>query len=378
MRREEAKGLVVDVTVQLPDGTRVRRKRRSPDQTVAGARDYERELIRELLHPTAPRKEVPTLNQYAEVFVKEYARNENRASTVAADEAILRLYLQPVVGRKRLDEIGRTDVANIKTLMRGRELSDKTVRNALGVLSKVLHYAEECELIVKVPRIKLPRATQTDFDFLEFEEAERLLKAAETTQWFSMVHMALKTGLRYGELAELRWGDVDLVAGRILVRRSFYRGRVSPPKNAKEREVPLSPEAVRVLKEARKLRHLDAEALVFCKPDGGRHIHRRADVALKRLCRRADLRSIGWHVLRHTFASHLAMRNVSLKAIQELLGHSDIRMTLRYAHLSPEVRREAVMVLDQASSGQTESQVPPGSPKRIAHLNIVQVGDSTA
>jgi len=61
-----------------------------------------------------------------------------------------------------------------------------------------------------------------------------------------------------------------------------------------------------------------------------------------RACKRAGLRPISWHVLRHTFASHLVMRGVPLKTVQELMGHATIEMTMRYAHLSPDVRRNAV------------------------------------
>lgn len=60
---------------------------------------------------------------------------------------------------------------------------------------------------------------------------------------------------------------------------------------------------------------------------------------------------MGWHVLRRTFASHLVMRGASMKQNQELLGHADIKMTMRYAHLSPEARREAVSLLDLPSNG---------------------------
>lgn len=68
---------------------------------------------------------------------------------------------------------------------------------------------------------------------------------------------------------------------------------------------------------------------------------------LHRICRRAGLRKIGWHVLRHTFASHLAMRGVPMRGIQELLGHATIMMTTRYAHLSPDTRRDYVNLLDE-------------------------------
>lgn len=93
------------------------------------------------------------------------------------------------------------------------------------------------------------------------------------------------------------------------------------------------------------VRHLRGP-LVFCDDMGGflkiNKLHR----VMEATCKRAGLRHLGWHVLRHTFASHLAMRNVPLKAVQELLGHASIQMTMRYAHLSPNVSRSAVDLLD--------------------------------
>ena len=80
-------------------------------------------------------------------------------------------------------------------------------------------------------------------------------------------------------------------------------------------------------------RHLQGE-LVFCQVDGSPYNQSMARWPLRRFCKRAGLRSVQWHVLRHTAASHWVMRGASLKAVQDLLGHSTIQMTMRYAHLA--------------------------------------------
>jgi integrase len=203
-----------------------------------------------------------------------------------------------------------------------------------------------------VPEIIWLKAPKPEFDFLSFEEAERLLVAADP-QWYTMILIALRTGLRQGELIGLRWEDVDLVAGRLLVRQSIVRGNVGTPKSGKPREIPLSEQARTALK---RYRHLKGE-LVFSDQDGNPLNKGECKWPLWRTCKKAGLRRIGWHVLRHTFASHLTMRGVPLKAVQELLGHATIEMTMRYAHLSPSVRRDAVQALDAPKS----DAAPPNS-----------------
>jgi integrase len=270
-----------------------------------------------------------------------YAKTNNKPSEVETKRSICEKHLVPAFGHLRLDQVGPLEQERFKAEKLEAGYEPKSINNFLAVLGRMLSVAVEWQLLDHAPRMKWLRVPEPEFDFLDFEEAKRLQAAADP-QWRPMVTIAIKTGLRLGELLALTWADVDLVAGRVVVRRAVARGIVGTPKGGRKREVPLSPEALKVLKAHR---HLRGE-LVFCNEDGSMLTKGQCRHPLWRACKRAGLRLIGWHVARHTFASHLAMRGVPIKAVQELLGHASIEMTMRYAHLSPDVRREAVEALD--------------------------------
>ena len=138
------------------------------------------------------------------------------------------------------------------------------------------------------------------------------------------------------------------MVGRLLVRRTLWHDQEGTPKGGRTREVPLSNEAIATLKAHR---HLKGD-YVFCETNGRRLTHSRVKGVVPSTCKKAGLaKRLTTHDLRHTFASHLVMRGVALKAVQELLGHATMEMTTRYAHLSPEVKREAVQVLDRPVPG---------------------------
>jgi integrase len=220
------------------------------------------------------------------------------------------------------------------------------------MLRKMLVVAVEWQLLDHVPAFKWLKVPEQKFDFLDFDEAKRLQDKA-VGLWQVMVALGLKTGLRQGELIGLRWEDVDLVAQKLMVRQAVARGIIGTPKNGKTREVPLSDQTVQLLKAHR---HLKSE-FVFCD-DKGRMLTKGAcKWPLWSTCKRAGLRRIGWHVLRHTFASHLVMKGVPLKAVQELLGHSTIEMTMRYAHLARAVHQEAIAKLDQTTESRHQAGI---------------------
>ncbi len=124
------------------------------------------------------------------------------------------------------------------------------------------------------------------------------------------------------------------------------------------REAPLGDDAVAVLKAQRHLRG----PFVFCNPDGSPLTERQVSEVIPAVCKRAGLaKRLTWHDMRHTYASHLVMRGVTLKAVQELLGHATIDMTLKYAHLSPDVKRDAVKLLDLARPAGSGDRLETGA-----------------
>ena len=281
-----------------------------------------------------------TFAQFAEQsFLAIYAAVHNKPSELAAKTTILRCHLIPAFGERPLSSIKAQDIERYKAKKLAEGCARKSINNHLAVLSRLLRLAEEWEVLPRAPRLKLIATVDPDFVFLDFHDSEALLAAAEP-QWRGLILFALRTGLRLGELRALRWQDLNLAGRKVLVRRAAWNSTIGSPKGGRPREVPLSEEVLAMLRALDQ--PASPSALVFGHPSGRMYHRNEMKWPLWRACKAASIRKIGWHVLRHSFASQLVMRGVPLKAVQELLGHRDIRTTMRYAHLSPQSRREAV------------------------------------
>ncbi len=147
-----------------------------------------------------------------------------------------------------------------------------------------------------------------------------------------MVLLSINTGMRRGEVFNLRWSDVNLNGQSLAIRGESA-------KSGKTRHVPLNVEAVAVL-ERWKTQQQDTNGLVFPGKDG--QPFTTVKKAWAGLVELAGIQNFRWHDMRHHFASRLVMAGVDLNTVRELLGHSDIKMTLRYAHLAPEHKAAAV------------------------------------
>jgi integrase len=150
-----------------------------------------------------------------------------------------------------------------------------------------------------------------------------------------LILLSINTGLRRGEILSLTWENIDLARAVLTVS-----GETA--KSGKTRHIPLNVEALNILKQWRAKTDSLGE-LVFSGKNGDKL--KSVKKAWARILKLAQIKNFRWHDLRHHFASRLAMGGVDLNTIRELLGHSDIQMTLRYAHLAPQHKAKAVAVL---------------------------------
>jgi integrase len=350
---------MVDVVFEHVDGRQERVRKVSPVQTRRGAEEYERKLRAELLHPSPKREEAPTLAEFAPQFIESYAKaNRQKASGILSKETILRTHLLPLFGTTKLDQITDLRVSQLKARLRSK--SRKTTNNVLTVLSKLLKVAVKWRVLAGMPcTIELVKVSNASPEFYEFEDYARLVDAATKigTRELVVVLLGGDAGIRRGEMIGLRWSDVDFRRGQMRIEQAAWkRSRreaershenewtVDTPKSGKGRIVPMT----KALREALlQHRHLRGERVLTLE-DGSPAPGHTLRTWLETVQRRAGLRVMGsLHKLRHTFCSHLAMRGAPAKAIQELAGHESLTTTLRYMHLSPSARDQAIALLDE-------------------------------
>jgi integrase len=336
----------VDITLRLPNGSRHRERKRVSHSSRSAAQRWGQDRERHLLQHGLPQrhKEVPTLTEFGTRFVEGHARaNRHKPSGIAATDTIVRVHLVPILGALRLDAIGNEQVQRLKLALGNK--APKTVNNVLTVLSVLLKKAVEWGLIERMPcSIKLVAAPKPAMSFYDFEEYERLVKAAKEVDWRAELIVLLggEAGLRSGEMVALEWRDVDLQKG-ISVERSAWKGQVAAPKGGRLRHVPLTRRLATALRLHRHVRG----PRVMHQDDGKALTEKVVQNLVTRSAGKAGLRGNGPHILRHTFCSNLAMRGAGARAIQELAGHRSITTTQRYMHLSPAAVDGAIRLLDQ-------------------------------
>jgi len=272
-----------------------------------------------------------TLGEFGERYL-EHAKT-NKRSWLRDQQ--MREHLYSFFGKDRpLGEVTPLAIEGYKSRRR-TEVSGSTVNRELALLKRMFNLAIAWDLFLSgnpVRKVKFFREFNTGLRIVSPEEEESLLRNA-SPYLQDLIRFALNTGLRTGEIFRLRWSNVDLEKGILTVFAT---------KTQKIREVPINTETRKVLEAwwlAKK------NEFVFYNPETGAPFMDLKN-GFTRACRRAGISGVTWHTLRHTFASRLVNRGVDIVTVKELLGHSSLSVTMRYAHTNFDSKRAAVEKLD--------------------------------
>jgi len=333
--RPSGGGYLAEVTLRdLLTGRRIRKIKSTNRLDLARQwiQTQKTDAIRSEIRRTKER-EVKPFRHYAKEYLECWSKVEKAASTYGRDQNSMK-HLLAHFDRKLLSEISRRDVDAYVAGRKSTGAAAGTINREMSCLKNMLRKAVEWEYLKVSPATGVRQQREEVSEIIFLTEVELALVISECPlQLRTLVTVAANTGMRRGELFKLEWGDVDLDRTMVTVRKT---------KNYETRHIPMNPVVRRALQEhPKRVAGGSAVPWVFSGPSGYqlKSIRNGFEAAV----RRAGIdRHIRFHDLRHTFASRLVMKGVDMRTVAKLLGHRDLRVTMRYAHLAPEHLQSAV------------------------------------
>lgn len=352
------------VAVMMPNG-----RRRFAYLPKGSTKKAAKERLEQLLRDREDRLDVTSdsrLGPFLRRWLDDFGPSL-RPSTLRHYEMIVRVHLEPALGRKKLADV---TPAVIQAYLRdkAREVSTRTVHHHHSVLRRALNIAvrwrilrTNAAMLVDAPRV--PRFEPTT---LTADQVKQLLAATADDRLHALWVLAASTAMRQAELLGLTWRDIDLEAGSLKVQRALTRrqGRFElvEPKSAKSRRsMPLSQVAIAALRAHRARQHRERlaagaggtyDGLVFTS-SSGMPLHASEVIkAFYRALERAQLPRVRFHDLRHGAITIMLEQGVHPRIVMEWAGHSTIGLTMdTYSHVRASVLRETSDAMDRALEG---------------------------
>lgn len=257
------------------------------------------------------------------------AQKKLRLATTSYETDLQRLkQLLPLIGNVPADRLTAVRIEETLGHLKAKT-SGSTANRFHALISSVYKFAVKAGRVAVNPASKLKRFKENDsrVRWLRAEEEAKLRDAFVCDEHEWEFELALYTGMRRGEQFGLLWSNVDFDNKRLTVK-----GKTG------QRRIRLNTKAIAAL---RKLEQLTGKKKYVC-PDAGDDVKRDGRRWFEDACKKAGVTDFHWHDLRHTFASRLVMRGADLVSVKDLLGHKDIKMTMKYSHLAPSHLDEAV------------------------------------
>lgn len=344
--------------------------------TYSACREKRRQCLRELPRGITPSNNM-TLLEAVDLFFAERER-KLKESTVSRYRYVVRQYIQPQLGAAPLYTLTEQRVADFYRKLQEQGLSAKSTRDVGVLLRAILRKASKHGCFCTGLNAELPVYKKQQVEI--FTEPEIVQLAHHIMDEPNLtglgVLLTLNSGLRLGELCALRWSDIDLHAGFVRVEREVQRIYekgctrliVQPPKSESSlRRIPLPTDILSLLAA-----HRPENAGSFCllTSSGDPLEPRTMQNRYRSLLKRAGVPYRNFHALRHTYATRCIEQYVDVKSVSEMLGHSDVRITLQtYVHVSLRHKQQAVQsicFLPICGGDFAPSEIPSGAAKAAA------------
>ncbi len=370
-------------------------KRRQKWYTVKGTkRDAERflrETLNNLDNGIVIKNTKLRFGEWLRQWLDNYASIEVSPVTLESYKSNIERHIIPALGNIPLAQLEAKDIQAFyaKELKSGRAdgaggLSATTVRYHHKMIKKSLKKAVNLDLVARnvAEGVTPPRAQKVTMSTLSPEEVIRFLDTAKETDYYVFFATLLYTGLRRGELLALRWRNLDLEGARLMVVETAYKldnGKyvLKEPKTAHSKRCVSLPQSLvelfkyyRADQELMRIQlgvSLKPDDFVFIRADGSPINPNAITLAFRRIIKRAGLRDIRVHDLRHTHATLMLKAGVHPKVVSERLGHANIAITLdTYSHVLPGIQEVAAEKFDSIFEGEKNEKSDPSVSKMLA------------
>lgn len=350
-----------------------------------------RKKLKEKMESGTVKHESYLLQDWINTFLETYKKNELKITTYKSYCMFYRVHLKDSwIGKKKMEKVKSDDLQKFYNEKMAAGYSSKTVRQMEVILNMALEKAYMLRMLPENPNrfTTIPKKNKYEAKVMTMESVEKLVREAKREELYPIVITTVYTGMRKGEVMALKWENVDFEGRKVHVKNSLCRvesdqldekGRhvthyeILEPKTKKSvRTIPIMDQVYDALKEQQRRQALDKEkygakyfdqGFVFADPIGRHLAQRDFNKEYKELLEKYDVERIRFHDLRHTFATLLIESDVSMKLVQELLGHSNITTSMDiYAHVSEKKKEQVISQLQEKTNeySNVESSISRG------------------
>ena len=288
-----------------------------------------------------------------------------RPKTLYQYGGIVRNHILPALGETKLMDLNPEIIQRLYTSKRKQGVGSRTISLIHAVIHRSLEMAKKQGMIGLNPAqvVEKSKVSKKEMSVLNEHQAQQLLIAAQGDRYETLLHLAITTGMRYGEILGLKWVDLDWVSSEIQVVRQLQRipkqgYAFSPPKtNAGRRMIKLGTESLKKLGEQLDRQEFDKRlagskwednGLIFTSSRGRPMEQKIVHNEFKQILKKAGLPNIRFHDLRHTAATLMLLSNIPILIVSRRLGHAKVSTTLDiYGHFIPGMQDQAAQMMDE-------------------------------